>query len=61
MEATNPAGQMYGFDRFEAAVAAGPTDSAQAMLDYLLADWRSFIAQTEQQDDLTMVVVRVSE
>ncbi len=61
VEATNPAGQMYGFDRFEAAVAAGPTTSAQAMLDYLLADWRGFIAQTEQQDDLTMVVVRVSE
>ncbi|GIK40249.1 MAG: serine/threonine protein kinase [Chloroflexota bacterium] len=61
VEATNPAGQMYGFERFEAAVAAGPTTSAQAMLDYLLADWRGFIAQTEQQDDLTMVVIRVSE
>lgn len=61
VEATNPTGQMYGFDRFEATVAAGPTVSAYAMLDYLLADWRGFIAQTEQQDDLTMVVVRVSE
>jgi serine phosphatase RsbU (regulator of sigma subunit) len=60
VEATNPAGQMYGFDRFEAAVAAGPTVSAHAMLDYLMADWRGFTGQTEQQDDLTMVVVRVS-
>lgn len=61
VEATNRAGQMYGFDRFEATVAAGPTTSAQAMLDYLLADWRDFTGQTEQQDDLTMVVVRMSE
>jgi serine phosphatase RsbU (regulator of sigma subunit) len=61
VEASDPAGQMYGFDRFEATVAAGPTISAHAMLDYLLADWRSFTAQTEQQDDLTMVVIRVSE
>jgi predicted ATPase/serine phosphatase RsbU (regulator of sigma subunit) len=61
VEATNSAGQLYGFDRFEAAVSAGPTVSAHAMLDYLMADWRRFTGQTEQQDDLTMVVVRVSE
>lgn len=61
VEATNAAGEMYNFDRFEAAIAAGPTHSAQAMLDHLLAAWRSFVGQTEQQDDLTVVVVRVSE
>lgn len=61
VEATNAQGQMYGFERFEAAVATGPTDSASAMLDHLLANWRSFIGQTEQQDDLTMVVIRVSK
>ncbi|NJN96166.1 MAG: SpoIIE family protein phosphatase [Anaerolineales bacterium] len=61
VEATNAAGKMYNFDRFEAAIAAGPTHSAQAMLDHLLAEWRSFVGQTEQQDDLTIVVVRVTE
>lgn len=61
VEATNAAGKMYNFDRFEASIAAGPTHSAQAMLDHLLADWRSFVGQTEQQDDLTIVVVRVTE
>jgi sigma-B regulation protein RsbU (phosphoserine phosphatase) len=60
IEATNNQGEMYDFERFEAAIAAGPTDSAQAMLDYLLTDWRNFVGQTEQQDDLTLVVVRVS-
>jgi serine phosphatase RsbU (regulator of sigma subunit) len=61
IEATNSAGQMYGFERFEAAIAAGPGESAQAMLDYLLADWRDFVGPIEQQDDLTVVVVRVLE
>ncbi|MBI1881973.1 MAG: SpoIIE family protein phosphatase [Chloroflexi bacterium] len=60
VEAHNASRQMYGFDRFETAIAAGPSDSAQAMLDYLLADWRSFVGQVEQLDDLTVVVVRVS-
>jgi predicted ATPase/serine phosphatase RsbU (regulator of sigma subunit) len=61
IEATDPTGQMYGFERFEAAIAAGPGESAQAMLDYLLADWRDFVGHTEQQDDLTVVVVKVTE
>ena len=61
VEATNTVSKMYGFERFEEAIAAGPTDSAQAMLDYLLADWRSFVGQAEPHDDLTIVVIRVSE
>ena len=61
VEATNTMNKMYGFERFEAAIAAGPTDSAQAMLDYLLADWGSFVGQAEPHDDLTIVVIRVSE
>ncbi len=60
VEATNAVGKMYGFERFEAAIAAGPTDSAQTMLDHLLADMQQFTGQAEQHDDLTVVIIRVS-
>jgi sigma-B regulation protein RsbU (phosphoserine phosphatase) len=60
VEATNARNEMYGFDRFEAAIAAGPTDSAQAMLDYLLADLRSFVGKAEQHDDITVVIIRMT-
>jgi serine phosphatase RsbU (regulator of sigma subunit) len=61
IEATDATGQMYDFERLEAAIAAGPTGSAQAMLDYLLADFKNFAGDAEPQDDLTLVVIRVSE
>ncbi|MFN8454627.1 MAG: AAA family ATPase [Anaerolineae bacterium] len=60
VEATQGTGELYGFERLEAAVAAGPTDSAPAMLDHLLADLREFIGQAELQDDLTLIVVRAT-
>jgi serine phosphatase RsbU (regulator of sigma subunit) len=59
VEATNMMNKIYGFERLEAAIAVGPTASAQAMLDYLLADWRNFVGQAEPNDDLTIVVIRV--
>jgi serine phosphatase RsbU (regulator of sigma subunit) len=61
IEATDATGQMYGFERLEVATAAGPTGSAQAMLDYLLTDFRNFAGDAEPDDDLTIVVIRVSD
>lgn len=60
VEATNARDEMYGFERFEAAIAAGPTNSAQAMLDYLLADLRAFVGKAEQHDDITVVIIRMT-
>ena len=59
VEATNAANEMFSFERLEEVVAAGPTTSAQAMLDHLCAEIDSFVGNTEPHDDVTIVVVRI--
>jgi serine phosphatase RsbU (regulator of sigma subunit) len=58
VEATNAAGQLFGFERLTATIAAGPTESAAAMLGYLLNAVAAFVGQAEMHDDVTLVVVR---
>ena len=57
VEAMNAEGELYGFERFETALASAPTDSAHAVQDYLLADIRRFLGNMELRDDLTLVVL----
>ena len=59
IEANNQAGQMFSFERLEATVQAGPTESARAMLEHLKREVALFVGDTEQHDDVTIVVVRV--
>ena len=59
VEANNGLGEMFGFDRLEQAVAAGPSTSAEAMLEHLKAAVAAFVGTTEPHDDLTIVVVQV--
>ena len=59
VEANNAADEMYGFDRFEQAVAAGPATSAEAMLAHLKDEVAAFVGGAEAHDDLTLVVVQV--
>ena len=59
VEANNHVGEMLGFERLEAIMQAGPTDSAQAMLDYLKTALFAFTGDAEQHDDMTIVVTRV--
>lgn len=59
IEAKNGAGEMFGFERLEQAVAAGPTTSAEAMLDYLKNRLMNFAGDTAPHDDMTMVVVQI--
>ncbi len=61
VEATNAQNEMYGFNRFKATIASGPTDNAQAVLDYLMADLQSFVDEAEQHDDIAVVVIRMIE
>jgi sigma-B regulation protein RsbU (phosphoserine phosphatase) len=58
VEAMNAAGELYGFERFTAAIASGPRDSAQRMLDYLFADVAAFTDEAEPHDDMALVVAR---
>jgi PAS domain S-box-containing protein len=59
IEATNATGQMFSFERLEAAITAGPQTSAAVMLDHLKAEVAAFVDETEPHDDMTIVVVRV--
>jgi serine phosphatase RsbU (regulator of sigma subunit) len=58
VEAMDAEGQLYGFERFTAAIARGPRDSAQRMLDHLFADVSAFAGEAEPHDDMALVVVR---
>lgn len=59
VEANNGLGEMFGFDRLEEAVAAGPNTGAEAMLEHLKAAVAAFVGKTEPHDDLTIVVAQV--
>ncbi len=58
-ETHNAAGEMFGFERLEEAVKAGPQANAEAMLDHLKRAVEVFVGEIEPQDDLTIVVVQV--
>ncbi len=59
VEAMNSDREMFGFVAFSQAVAAGPTASAQAMLDHLRREIENFVGEADPHDDLTIVVVKV--
>jgi serine phosphatase RsbU (regulator of sigma subunit) len=59
IEAMNAAREIFGFERLERVIAAGPQTSAEAMLAHLRTAVLAFTAGTELHDDLTIVVVQV--
>jgi sigma-B regulation protein RsbU (phosphoserine phosphatase) len=59
VEATAANDEMFGFDRLKHAAANGPQDSPEAMLTYIKEEVATFVGQTEQQDDLTIVVIQL--
>lgn len=59
VEASGVDGTMFGFDRFEQAVAAGPEHTPHAMLDYLTHQIAAFVGDAEPHDDLTIVVFQI--
>ncbi len=58
VEAMTPNFEMFGFERFEQAVATGPATSAEAMLAHIRGEIGRFTQNAEIQDDLTIVVIR---
>lgn len=59
IEAKNSADTLFSFDRLERVIAAGPTNSAQAMIDHLRDEVDRFVDRTEPHDNLTIAVVHV--
>ncbi len=58
-EAMNATKEMYGFERFHAALEKWHDLPATAIRDRLLADVKEFTGAAAQHDDMTVVVVRV--
>jgi len=62
VEAMNSADEMYGFSRLnDALCSVDPSLNAEELLEYLLEDVSAFTQETEPSDDMTIVVVKVSE
>jgi sigma-B regulation protein RsbU (phosphoserine phosphatase) len=62
IEAQNPEGEFYGFERLEALLNTLPDAiSAQGVIDQILVSVREFLAGEELQDDLTIVVLHSLE
>lgn len=59
IEAMDETGEMYGFERLEQAIAAGPQQSAADMLNHLKETVHNFLGPVDAADDLTIVVVKV--
>jgi serine phosphatase RsbU (regulator of sigma subunit) len=58
-EAANGSGQQYGMERTAAVLRANAAGSARDVRDALLASVRDFVGDTEQFDDMTVLVVRI--
>ena len=61
VEAMSKTQEIFGFTRFEQTVSQGPASSATAMLAYIQAEIAEFTQQTEVQDDLTLIVIRIKD
>ncbi len=60
-EAMNTAGDFYGEDRLSAIVQAHGTASFPDLRDAILAAISLFVGPVEQQDDMTMLLLRVQQ
>jgi len=60
VEAMNGKEEMYGFERLLEVVKASTSETAEALLNDILESVRAFAGETEQHDDLTVMVVSVS-
>jgi len=58
-EAMNPAGDFFGEDRLSALVQSHGTAPFSELRDEILSSISTFVGPAEQQDDMTMLLLRV--
>jgi sigma-B regulation protein RsbU (phosphoserine phosphatase) len=59
VEARDGADELFGFERLEDAIAAGPSSSPEAMLDHLKVELADFAGARPPHDDVTIAVVGI--
>lgn len=57
VEARNVDNELFGFERFEDALATSPSQDADGMLKHIKAKVYAFVGEADFQDDMTIVVV----
>jgi serine phosphatase RsbU (regulator of sigma subunit) len=60
VEAADPAGEPYGFERLEALLRAGSSSDAEALRDAILAAVAAHTAGAPADDDRTLVIVTLA-
>jgi sigma-B regulation protein RsbU (phosphoserine phosphatase) len=58
-EARNTDGEMFGLDRLEDVVRKYASESAESIQNAVIANLRSFQGDAPQEDDITLVVVKL--
>jgi serine phosphatase RsbU (regulator of sigma subunit) len=62
IETTRAGGdESWGFERLEEVLRAGPSESAAALKDRILAAQRAFTQRADTEDDRTLLVLRIEE
>ncbi|RME49749.1 MAG: GAF domain-containing protein, partial [Caldilineae bacterium] len=60
LEAQNPAGELYGFERFEAAARQIPPDAtSDQILEHIWQDTTRYLNGADPHDDMTLAVIKV--
>ena len=59
VEAMDPKGEIFGFDRLLEAVKQAEANSAEALLNHLKGQVDVFVGEAPQHDDLTVIVISV--
>jgi serine phosphatase RsbU (regulator of sigma subunit) len=59
VEALSKEGEMYGFDRLQNVITTNRGKDVHAVMENLMMDIEEFSGETEQHDDITVVVVKV--
>jgi sigma-B regulation protein RsbU (phosphoserine phosphatase) len=59
-EATNEAGEMFGKERLKELISKYSDSSADEILDFIIESLGQYTGESKQEDDVTLVVVKVA-
>ena len=60
-EARNSEGELFGKERVQSAIRNNAKEPAETILQSILTDVEAFRGSLEQEDDVTLVIIKVKE
>jgi len=61
VEATDPKGDQFGFERLENILRDAAGSGARALCDRILSEWRTFTGGDSPEDDRTLIVLEIGK